>query len=230
MDKKIKALVFDLDHTLFDRYSTMRSLAYLLRMEKRCWFFSDMYAAKLGDILVDADKKWIYGGWELVYEKLAEQGVFYHSPTCTEFKKEILAMFGRVAVPIPNVRPLLAELRKTYSIGLITNGEGKLQRKKLELLGLEDSFDAIAISGEAGFAKPDPRIFQLMCQKLNCEPSEIFYIGDSPRMDVQGAYGAGITPIWVSTGGIWYFPELKRAPYEIHDVTELPDLLNALDL
>ena len=28
--KKIKAVAFDLDHTLYDRYSTLRSIAYLL--------------------------------------------------------------------------------------------------------------------------------------------------------------------------------------------------------
>lgn len=228
MEKRIKALTFDLDHTLFDRYSTMRGLAYLLRVEKQDWFAPDMYAAKLGDILVDMDKKWIYGGWELVYEKLLEGGYFHHAPSCALFKQEILSMFGRVAVPIPGVLTMLKALRQTYALGLITNGAGSLQRKKLELLGLKDSFDAIVVSGEVGFNKPDPRIFQLMCRMLRCDPQEMLFIGDGPKTDIQGAYGAGITPVWVSTCGAWPFPELKRAPYEIHDVTELPQLLRLL--
>ena len=29
--KKIKAIAFDLDHTLYDRYGTLRSIAYLLK-------------------------------------------------------------------------------------------------------------------------------------------------------------------------------------------------------
>lgn len=222
----IKALVFDLDHTLYDRYSTLRSICYLLRRERDAWFPADLYAAKLGDILAETDKRWIYGGWELVHEKLLEQGTFSQAPSPGEFKQEILRLFGLVAVPIPGVIELLASLHTRYSLGLITNGESSLQRKKLRLLGLTDSFDEVIVSGELGCHKPDPKIFHTMCKRLNCPPEQMLYIGDSPKMDVSGAYGAGVTPIWVSTGGIWYFPELKRAPYEIHDVTELPGLLD----
>lgn len=227
--KKITALAFDLDHTLFDRYSTLRGLAYPLRTERRAWFPPELYAAKLGEILVETDRKWIYGGWELVYEKLTEQGLFSAPPGCEVFKQEMLRRFATLAAPILNVRPMLRDLRQRYAVGLITNGEAALQRRKLELLGLEDSFDAILISGEYGVAKPDPRIFWAMCEKLGCGPAEMLYVGDSPRMDVQGAYNAGLTPVWVNTGGHWPFPELKRAPYEVHDVTELLELLRTLE-
>ena len=43
---------------------------------------------------------------------------------------------------------------------VVTNGARNLQRDKLQTTGLEDHFDAIAVSGELGVAKPDPTIFR----------------------------------------------------------------------
>jgi putative hydrolase of the HAD superfamily len=41
-------------------------------------------------------------------------------------------------------------------VGILTNGPSAWQRRKLELTGIGDAVDAVAISAELGAAKPDP--------------------------------------------------------------------------
>lgn len=50
---------------------------------------------------------------------------------------------------------------KNYKIGLLSNNYVEL-RKEIQDLGLASLFDAIVISAEVGFYKPQPEIFQIM--------------------------------------------------------------------
>jgi putative hydrolase of the HAD superfamily len=86
-------------------------------------------------------------------------------------------------------------------LALVTNGEGALQRRKLESLGIADRFDAIVISGECGFSKPDPRIFALACRKLGASPRQAVFIGDDRRTDVEAARAAGLRALWIDRSG-----------------------------
>jgi putative hydrolase of the HAD superfamily len=86
-------------------------------------------------------------------------------------------------------------------MALITNGPSDLQRWKLQSVGLEDHFDAVAISGELGMAKPDPRIFWKILKALEVEPREVWHIGDSLSNDVAGAHAAGLVSVWLNRLG-----------------------------
>ena len=44
---------------------------------------------------------------------------------------------------------------------------------------LEDHFDAIAVTGELGVAKPDPTIFRHTLDMLGVAPIRVWHIGDS---------------------------------------------------
>lgn len=54
------------------------------------------------------------------------------------------------------------------------------------VLGLLPDLDAYVLSYEVGLAKPDPAIFQRVCDALGCEPGEVVFVGDSKRCDVDG--------------------------------------------
>jgi putative hydrolase of the HAD superfamily len=47
---------------------------------------------------------------------------------------------------------------------------------------------------EAGFSKPDPRIYALICTRLNVPPEEIIFLDDTEAC-VAGARDAGIHAI-----------------------------------
>ena len=116
-----------------------------------------------------------------------------------------------------------------YKVGLITNGEPGLQHKKLEMLGLQNAFDEVIVSGETAYEKPQKEIFLMMAEKLNITPDEMMYIGDHPLNDVDGARNAGCVPVWVKTTGTWIFPEIPKPELQIETVAELPELLSKIN-
>lgn len=54
------------------------------------------------------------------------------------------------------------------------------------------SVDACVLSYEVGLAKPDPAIYQRVCDALGCVPGEVVFVGDSKRCDVHGPLAFGM--------------------------------------
>ena len=228
MNNMIKGAVFDLDHTLFDRYATQK-----LCVKGFCKHFDvadGMTDEKFCDILEYADKRYNHLGWEIILEYLANQGVFKTVPTFEDYCAFIKENFHRYAVPFDFAKPMLEKLKeKGLKSGLITNGPSQLQRKKLEMLDLEKYFDEIIISGELGVDKPDLKPFEVMAERLNLKPSELVYVGDNPKNDVEPSRKAGYTPIWVMTTGYWLFPEIEVPEFCIKDVSLVPEVIEKLN-
>lgn len=95
---------------------------------------------------------------------------------------------------------LLAELRAAgVRTSLLTNGPSDIQRRKIELVGLEAHLDGIAISGEIGVAKPDPAAFAAALELIDCAPHQAVMVGDNVDWDVHGALGAGMLgAVWIA--------------------------------
>ena len=67
----IKAVIFDLDHTLFDRYKTLRAIVKPLRALLP--IDPTLSDDEVGDIMVNADKMCIYHGWDRVREHIVNE-------------------------------------------------------------------------------------------------------------------------------------------------------------
>jgi putative hydrolase of the HAD superfamily len=101
----------------------------------------------------------------------------------------------------PEVKSVLSTLRRTRTIGLITNYDHPPHvYLLLTKLGLAALFDVVVVSGEVGVEKPDPRIFEMTLQQVNLKPREVVYVGDTGD-DVHGALGAGLCPILIRREG-----------------------------
>lgn len=224
----IEGVVFDLDHTLFDRYETMRQSSS---------FFFD----KAGDILpdgvtqqaftqalCDADRRFIPYGWPKVFETLCDNRFIREGYRFEDYRQALLYSFSKVAVPFPFTKPVLRNVRERgLKCALLTNGFGELQQKKLQMLDLTDAFDAALMLENGMKKKPDPEPFLTMAKMLGLSPDRLMYVGDNPFNDVQGSRNAGYLPVWVRTTGVW-LDEVERAPYEIDDLRGLPALLDRL--
>jgi putative hydrolase of the HAD superfamily len=120
---------------------------------------------------------------------------------------------------------LLAELRKRFRLGLITNGPARTQRPKIASFGLEALMHAILVSGELGVAKPDPLIFRQALELLRVAPDEALYVGDSLAYDLAGAAAAGLDFVWMNPRGEPLPAELPRPQAIIARLDELRPLL-----
>jgi putative hydrolase of the HAD superfamily len=108
-------------------------------------------------------------------------------------------------------------------LAVITNAPGVHQRHKLASVGLAHLFDSIVISEELGVPKPDARIFQAACAKLDVRPEEVVHVGDRLDLDAVAAMRAGMHGVWLNRRG-----EDDAPPHGIATITglgELPGLI-----
>lgn len=126
-----------------------------------------------------------------------------------------------------DVRTTLDELRKRgLKLGVITNGAGLRQRRKISALGLDDTFDTILVSAEEGVRKPDAEIFRRGLERCAVAASESVFVGDHPVADVQGAHRAGLFAVWKRVS---YWTAVIPDIPDIGQLTELLELCDALE-
>ena len=118
----------------------------------------------------------------------------------------------------PDADELLVRLKKSYKLGIVTNGVRHLQRRKLEGCGLMDWFDAVAISGEVGIGKPERGIFDWVAGQLNVSLEDCVMVGDNSARDVQGGINAGIQTVYIERG---FKPRTASATLEVKTLLEI---------
>lgn len=223
----LRAVVFDLDHTLFDRHGTLRALVPRLREE-----FSvneKMTDEKIGDLWCYADDNFVYFGWENIWGYLKENNVFITAPSFEDYRSFIYKHFSKTAVPFPDTIPMLKKLKDLgYKTALITNGNHALQYSKIDILSLREHFDEIIATGDYDIHKPDKEIFDIMRQKFVFSPDEMVYVGDNPVNDIKGARNAGWKTIWMNSTGYWD-EKIERADREVKTVGEVINAVLSLE-
>lgn len=97
--------------------------------------------------------------------------------------------------PVTGATVILEAAGELGPVGILTNGDGDLQRAKLERHGLDRHVDAVIVSDEVGVRKPDVGIFEHARSALSAEHH--VYVGDSYEEDVAGARNAGFEAVHV---------------------------------
>jgi putative hydrolase of the HAD superfamily len=85
-------------------------------------------------------------------------------------------------------------LRPRYRTGIVSNSFVGAREREQAAYGFEDLVEEIVYSHEAGFSKPDPRIYALVCTRLNVAPGETVFVDDAEAC-VTGARDVGIHAI-----------------------------------
>ena len=85
-------------------------------------------------------------------------------------------------------------LRPSYRTALLSNAWSDLRETLTERWRIADAFDELFISAELGLMKPDPRIFQLVVERLGVAPAEAILIDDFP-VNVRAAAECGLHTI-----------------------------------
>lgn len=229
----IRGVVFDLDHTLFDRYATLKKVLPTFYSNYRSDIPTELSLEEFIERFILLEKRYIHLGWRRLMRACAEDGIFSSLPDDAygDIIHFILhSCWTMDAVPYSFTGPTLLKLRDMgYKIGIITNGSHDVQSRKIRMLDLERYVDEIIITGDIGVHKPNPEPFNLMSELLGIPPRELMYVGDNPANDVAGSRNAGYTPVWVKTTGYWCFDEIPHAEYEVDTVAEIPALMQHIN-
>ena len=125
----------------------------------------------------------------------------------------------------PYVREVLDVLRERYPLAVVTDAQSAYARSELHKVGLLGYFDPIVVSGDHGYRKPDPRLFQLALDGMAVAAENTLYVGNDMYRDIYGAREAGLTTVMFdSDQGEKTYPDC--APdYTITDFRDLPNIL-----
>ena len=227
----IKAVIFDLDDTLYGDFKTCDRQGFAVCAD---------YAATHCGVTREAFLSAVFKSKAALQERL---------PAEPEMHDRVLYMQGaleRLGVPAirhaealhdlywnalyenmklrEGVSELLEALQKKQITTLCcTNMLAAVQMRKLCLLGIADRIDFLVTSEEAGRDKPERPIFELALQKAGCAPEEALMVGDNFRHDILGAYGAGIP-------GLWLHVHPSAQPSAEIPYLEAPDFLHAAQI
>ena len=108
------------------------------------------------------------------------------------------AFFGALVVRDDYMRAV-RHLRGKVKLGAITNNiardvdEGAARSGPL---ALEELFDVVIESSKVGVRKPDPRIYEMACERLGVEPAEAVFLDDF-GVNLKAARALGMTTIKV---------------------------------
>lgn len=213
-------LIFDLDDTLYDELTFVRSGFRAVSEWGRTRFGDDPRRtfAQLVRTLEEEGRGLVFDRWIAGRGSVREAVRVYrhHSPGIEIW---------------PTARRALNRLAN-HPLYLVTDGHKIVQSKKVEALGIASRFRHAFLTHRYGLssAKPSVRCFDLIRRRERCEWTDLVYVGDNPVKDFVNLNPLGVCTVRVLTGQ--YRDVAARRGYEArHRITsldELPELLARL--
>ncbi|KAM7484355.1 hypothetical protein LguiA_000364 [Lonicera macranthoides] len=93
-------------------------------------------------------------------------------------------------------------------LAVVSNFDTRL-RKLLKELNVVDLFDAVIVSSEVGYEKPDAKIFEAALDQIDVEACKTVHIGDDQMADKSGAIAAGID-CWLWGTEVKTFSDIQK--------------------
>jgi HAD superfamily hydrolase (TIGR01549 family) len=207
----IRAVLFDLDDTLFDHqgsardalaavqqsHDTLRATPFETLERAHAGFLEELHSdVMLGRVPLEDAR--IERFRRLLLAADADANPELASALASAYRETYQARRRAVA----GAAAVMAEVSQRARIGIVSNNLRDEQQEKLQVCGLDRFVDALVVSEEAQVSKPDPAIFRIALDRLGVEPARAVMIGDSWAADVEGARAAGVRAIWFNPLGL----------------------------
>jgi len=245
-----QAAVFDIDDTLYPERAFVRSgyNAVGEHLARQCGAVVAAFATTSDDIVVAntattapnqpeqlADWLWqrfLAGQTARAFDDLNDE---FHLGLDSAGIAELVAVyrFHRPGIsPFAGIAAVLVKLKSAgVPLGLVSDGPAKMQRNKLDALGLAGFFQAIVLTDDLGprAGKPSLAGFELARQKLAIPHAGCAYISDNPAKDFVGPNALGwLTIQYIRPGQIYAGkqpPPTGKPKHIIDNDEKLLDLL-----
>jgi HAD superfamily hydrolase (TIGR01549 family) len=87
----------------------------------------------------------------------------------------------------------LERIRRRMRVGLVSNYPcGASLRRSLHSTGITNLLDPVVVSGDVGYVKPHPKLFQAALDALGVPAGHVLFVGDSWASDMVGGHTAGM--------------------------------------
>src|SRR5262249_14878834 len=159
-----------------------------------------------GPLSTPDEKRW----WrDLVHRVFAEVGMIRDF---NRFFEKVYDQFrdSRGWMLFPETCEVLTELQQRgLRLGVISNFDSRVYSVMRDLR-IRDYFQAVIISSETGYAKPDPEIFSAAVRALKSEPQNILLVGDSLADDVLASRRVGMRSILIDRTNRYAGKDVQR--------------------
>lgn len=224
------AVGFDIDHTIaidnkLERVALLRLLEEVTAagghplgsLEDEIVRIDDLLARqRRGEFTIDA----------AVENFVRERGIAAdRAAYAARFRAMALAMADEFVVARPGAKAAFATLRaRGVRMAILSNGWNPLQTRKARRASFEGT---VLASAEIGVQKPDARAFAALTAALQTAPAQTWYLGDDPRIDVEGARAAGLRAVWMNAQRAQFPADLPEPEFAVETLAELADLVLA---
>jgi uncharacterized cofD-like protein len=226
----IRAVVFDLDDTLYDCTGTLveasrRRAAHVL--VENGLPMSEDEALALQQELAEA-----HGPHLLVFDEVARRFGLDHDVVDRAYRAYNSDEVGSIK-PFPGALEAVRSLRSDgLCCLLLTHGVHRRQQTKIHKLGLEDAFDEIVIN-DADRGEPLSECLRYLLERRSLRPEEVLVVGDRPPEEIRIGNDLGATTAQVLHGRFSSFEprdEREVPDYRISDVFQVPTLVRLANM
>lgn len=188
-------LIFDLDDTLYPEITYVKS--GFLNVSK---FLSDTHGLNSKASYFELLKILKRQGRGQVFDSFLRNNLIYS-------KKNLRSCISVYRGHKPSIQ-LYSDAKRcikrfrNYKKYIVTDGNVRVQRKKIHSLGLMSKFDKVIPTYQYGLShsKPSLLCFNKIMHNENCNPSDMLYVGDNPYKDFVNLKKKGIRTVRVLRG------------------------------
>jgi putative hydrolase of the HAD superfamily len=224
----IKAVIFDLDGTLYDEIQFVLS-GFREVSKHLCSRYNLNYAEVYNVLVSDFEHGLRRKNFDILLEKMRLKGNV----------KELVKIY-RAHIPdislYEDAKEILPKLKGKYKLGIITEGYKKTQENKISVLGIKEYFDVIIIAYADGkaYGKLSTKPFKMALNRIAVKPEECIYVGNDPAKDFLGANKLGIHTVRVKREASAYEPtcldDKCRVEYTIPNLSTLEVIINHINM
>ena len=227
MTQPLRALVFDAYGTLFNVHSVMTTCEALFpgkgRELSQLWRAKQLEYSWLRSLMGRyVDFNHVTGeSLQFACQSLA---LPYSDSALTELNRayRTLAPFGDTLSTLQQLR----HQQPAVKLAILSNGAAEMLNAVVTYNKLDVMLDAVLSVDEVGIFKPDPRVYQLACDRLGVARDQIGFVS-SNGWDAAGAKSFGFTTFWINRTAAPVDALGVKPDRVLNSLAELPPLLGA---
>jgi len=187
-----KAIVFDFWGTLVENgtYSPIRQVKRILRLD-------DM---PFSDYVIRLEKAMMLKKYESLKEAFEAVAAEFKIRINEYQLNMLVGLWNKnwlLAKPYPEAEKVLSELKKKYTLILISNTDNFSVEPVLQKFDFSKYFDKILLSYEQGSLKTEGRMLESALSEMGIPKDEVVVVGDSMESDIMPAERAGMKAVLV---------------------------------